>query len=163
MPLIPAPVAAPTDRPLDGLADAPPAVRPRLLLVERDAAVGVTLTKALCAYHEVEAVPDGLAAAFATRGTPPDLVIIDLYLPGTDNLTLIRAMRADPRTIGIPIIILTAPAHRELLLRCLSAGASNFLLKPFNVAELLMCVRIELRLRDPLAETSLTPPAFTNP
>ena len=163
MPPVPTPVAAPTDRPLDGLADAPPASRPRLLLVERDAAVGATLTKALCAYHEVETVPDGLSAAFAARGVPPDLVIIDLYLPGTDNLPLIRAMRADPRTAGIPVIILTVPAHRELLLHCLGAGASNFLLKPFNLAELLMCLRIELRLRDPLAGTFLTPPAFTNP
>ena len=84
------------------------------------------------------------------RHQPPDLVVIDLGVPGTDNLTLIRALRADPRTALRPVILLSASTHRELLLRCLTAGASNFLLKPFNSAELLTCVRLELELRGPL-------------
>ncbi len=55
-------------------------------------------------------------------------------------------------TAHLPIVILTASMHKELLLRCLAAGASNFLLKPFNTAELLMCARVELQLRAAHAE-----------
>ena len=155
------PASTPVDRTPDASVAASPAYRPRLLLIERDEAVQFSLTKALTAYHKVQIVPDSLAAVFAAQREPPDLVIIDLYLPGTDNLSLIRSMRADARTTSIPIIVLSTPTNREILLLCLSAGASNFLLKPFNVAELLMCVRVELHLRTPSTDLFSNSPALT--
>ena len=114
----------------------------------------VMLSLMLSSHYQVEVVGDGLEACQAARRQPPALLIIDLSVPGTDNLTLIRAMRADPRTALMPIIILTASTHKELLLRCLADGASNFLLKPFNTAELLMCAQVELQLRGAHAEPS---------
>ena len=105
------------------------------------------LTKMLSGHYRVVAVSDAMAACQITKSHPPDLVVIDLYHPGTDNLTLIRSLRADPRTEMLPIVIMTASVHRELLLRCLTAGASNFLLKPFRITELLTCVGLDLELR----------------
>lgn len=125
--------------------------RPGLLLVEKDTAMCAMLTEMLSPHYQVEAVSDGLTACHAAKSHPPDLVIIDLYVPGTDNLTLIHSLRADPRTTMLPIVMLTASVNRELLLRCLTAGASNFLLKPFRMADLLTCVRLDLELRGPHA------------
>ena len=127
---------------------------PRLLLVERDETMRAILPKTLSTHYRVEAASDGLEACRAAKLRPPASLLIDLSIPGTDNLTLIRAMRADALTARIPIIILTASLHKELLLRCLAAGATNFLLKPFNTAELLMCIQVELDLRGPCAESS---------
>ncbi len=120
---------------------------PRVLLVEKDPAMCIMLTKMLSTHYRVKAVSDSQAARQAVKFQPPDLVILDLYLPGTDDLALIRSLRADPQTTLVSIITLTASVHRELLLRCLTAGASNFLLKPFRMAELLTCVRLDLELR----------------
>ena len=128
-------------------AASPPPVQPRLLLIEMDPTMCTMLTDMLAGHLQIEAVRDGLTACQAAKQNPPNLVIIDLYMPGTDNLTLIRTLRADALTAMIPIIMLTTHTYRELLLRCLTAGASNFLLKPFNMAELLTCVQVEMELR----------------
>ena len=130
----------------------PRSEQPRLLLVEKDAAMGAVLTRMLAPHYRVEAVGDALAACQSAKGHPPDVAVVDLCVPGTDNLTLIQSLRAETRTALLPIIMLTASTNRELLLRCLTAGASNFLLKPFNTSELLTCVRLELELRGPLVE-----------
>ena len=113
------------------------------------------LTRVLSAEYQVEAAEDALEAYQAAKLRPPALIVIDLYFPGTDNLTLIRATRADVRMAHLPIIILTVSTHKELLLRCLADGASNFLLKPFNNTELLTCARVELQLRAAPAASGL--------
>ncbi len=125
----------------------PAADRPHLLLVEHDEAMRITLTATLAEHYRVRSVGDGLEACQAARLQPPALIVADLYAPGTDSLTLIRAMQADPRTAGLPLVVLASSIHKDLLLRCLAAGASNFLLKPFNTEEMLMCLRVELQLR----------------
>ena len=119
------------------------------------AAMSAALTRMLATHYRVEAVADSLAACHAAQDHPPDAAVVDLCVPGTDHLALIRSLRAETRTALLPIIMLTASTHRELLLRCLTAGASNFLRKPFNTSELLTCVRLELERRGPLAEPPL--------
>ena len=118
--------------------------RPRLLLVEDDLEICALLAEALSIPYEVEAVGDGLAGWYAAQRRPPALVIIGLSVSRTDLLVLTRALRANPRTATMPIILLTGSADRELLLSCLAAGADHFLLKPFAVDELLECARLEL-------------------
>ncbi len=77
----------------------------RLLLVEKDEAMRDMLLKMLCPHFRVEAVADGLTACHAAKLDSPTLVLIDLYMPGTDSMTLIRAMRADARTVTIPVMV----------------------------------------------------------
>ncbi len=129
-----------------------PARTPRLLLVENDTAICALLTEALSARYHVAAVSDGLAAWQAAQHLPLDLVIVGLYIRGTDSLILIQSLRADSRTAMLPIIVLTSSVDRDLMLRCLNAGASNFLLKPFGITELLACVQLELELHGTLTE-----------
>ena len=135
-----------------------PAGTPRVLLVENDTTICALLTEALSACYDVEAVGDGLAAWHAAQHLPPDLVIVGLYVRETDSLVLIQSLRADPRTALLPIIVLTSSADRDLMLRCLTAGANHFLLKPFGITELLACVQLELELHRALTEPRKLPP-----
>ncbi len=132
--------------PADGL---PPADRPRVLLVEGDVAMCTMLIELLGASYQVEAVSDERAAWQTAQQDPPDLILVGLYTRGLGCLFLIKSLRANAATAMLPIVVLTASVDRELMLRCLEAGASNFLLKPFGMSDLLACVELELELHAP--------------
>jgi two-component system cell cycle response regulator len=83
----------------------------------------------------------------AAQGDRPDLVLLDVGLPDMDGVAVLRAMRSDPQTADIPVLMFTAAADRALRLRALAAGADGFLDKPFDDAVLL--ARIRSLLRDP--------------
>ena len=131
---------------------APAGEPPNLLLVERDAAMRLVLGKVLSTHYRVEAFGDGSEAYEASKLRAPAVVIIDLSLPGTDHLSLIQNLRGEARTAHLPIIMLATGLHRDLLLRCLAAGATHFLLKPFGVTELLTRANEDIPLRRTHAE-----------
>ncbi|MFJ9523624.1 SpoIIE family protein phosphatase [Kitasatospora sp. NPDC101801] len=91
--------------------------------------------------HRVTAVPDGRRALAEARAQVPDLVVSDVMMPGLDGLHLTQALRADPRTAGVPILLLSARAGQEAAVEGLTAGADDYLVKPFATAELLAHVR----------------------
>ncbi len=70
------------------------------------------------------------------RKTPPDLVIVDLMFPGADGFDLCQAIRADPDTALMPIVILTAHPSRENVARAVQLGINGFVAKPFDANEL---------------------------
>jgi two-component system, OmpR family, KDP operon response regulator KdpE len=115
----------------------------RLLLVEDDPAIRTMLIRALRDRgHAVASVPaglDGLQAALADR---PDLVVLDLGLPDVDGLELLRMLRAVSR---VPVIIATARDDEADIVRGLDAGADDYVVKPFNAAQLDARVRAVLR------------------
>jgi two-component system alkaline phosphatase synthesis response regulator PhoP len=84
----------------------------------------------------------GLAAA---RDTPPDLVSLDLMLPGLSGLDVCRALRDDNRTASLPIIMLTARGEESERIVGLDAGADDYVVKPFSPNELMARVRALLR------------------
>ncbi|MER7167082.1 SpoIIE family protein phosphatase [Micromonospora sp. NPDC000207] len=96
--------------------------------------------------HRVEAVADGQAALDAVRVHPPDLVVSDVMMPRLDGLQLVAALRADPRTAGTPVLLLSARAGQEASIEGLDAGADDYLVKPFSAAELLARVRANVEL-----------------
>lgn len=84
----------------------------------------------------------GTDALEAVRSDPPDLVILDHMLPGLSGLEVLTALRADPATCGVPVMMLTARGRdREAATR---AGADSFISKPFSNAEMLAEVRAML-------------------
>jgi DNA-binding response OmpR family regulator len=98
---------------------------------------------------------DGFRVAVAATGTeglaafsarPPDLVLLDLMLPGINGLEVCRAIR---RTSAVPIIIVTARAGEAEKVVGLEAGADDYLTKPFSIAELRARIRALLRRTDP--------------
>jgi two-component system response regulator RpaA len=87
----------------------------------------------------------GVEGLQAARREPPDLVILDVIMPGMDGYTVCREMRQDALLAEVPILFLTAKAKDEDKITGLSAGADDYLGKPFNVDELLLRIRAILR------------------
>lgn len=94
----------------------------------------------------VEAVTDGQQALDAVRARPPDMVVSDVMMPGLDGLQFVTALRADPRTAAVPVLLLSARAGQEAAIDGLQAGADDYLVKPFAAAELLARVRANVKL-----------------
>lgn len=81
-------------------------------------------------------VHNGQAAIDAALADPPQLIVMDVQMPVLDGLTATRRLRAEPRTAGVPIIVVTALAMAEDRTRCLEAGAASYLSKPVDLREL---------------------------
>jgi DNA-binding response OmpR family regulator len=90
---------------------------------------------------EVTAVADGTAALAAARSELPHLAVLDVSMPGATGLEVCAALRADPATAGIAILLLSAGASLDDVARGLSAGADAYLAKPFSVAGLVSQIR----------------------
>jgi PAS domain S-box-containing protein len=94
---------------------------------------------------EVLAAADGQAALEAARADPPDVVLTDIMMPRLDGFGLLRALRDDPTTRMIPVILLSARAGEESRVEGLEQGADDYLIKPFSASELL--ARIEAHVK----------------
>jgi putative two-component system response regulator len=97
--------------------------------------------------YRVLAVADGEAGLTTVDAEQPDLVVLDIGLPGIDGLEVCARLRAEPRNATLPIIMLTARAQLDDLVSGLGAGADDYLAKPFRQPELLARIRAALRLR----------------
>jgi len=100
----------------------------------------------LARHWTIEAVQDGAAALAAARERAPDLVLTDVMMPEMNGFELLQALRADPRTREIPIILLSARAGEESRVEGLEAGADDYLVKPFSARELTARVGAHLEL-----------------
>ncbi|MBI4801595.1 MAG: response regulator transcription factor [Elusimicrobia bacterium] len=96
---------------------------------------------------------DGLSGAAAALRERPDIIILDLLLPGMDGLEVCRRIKMDVRTVSIPIIMLTAKGEESDKVAGLELGADDYVTKPFSVKELLARVRAVLRRPAAAAET----------
>jgi two-component system, OmpR family, phosphate regulon response regulator PhoB len=91
---------------------------------------------------------DGITGADTAIHERPDLIVLDLMLPGRDGYSVFRQVRRDPRTSHIPVIMLTARAQTEDRIQGLEAGADDYLTKPFSPKELVLRVNAILRRAD---------------
>ena len=136
-----------------------------LILVVDDSRVVVeTLTFILSNQgYEVESRSDGescwdrLVAGAEGKQPKPDLLLLDLNMPGIDGLTLLRRIRADERFALVPVIILTAETDSDTRLLALEAGANDYLYKPVQTVELLARVRtlIDWKLAERLQQRKM--------
>jgi adenylate cyclase len=127
-----------------------------VLAVDDDPADLALLRKLLprLGYATIEAT-DGLQALSVINDRHPDLVLLDVMIPGLDGFEVCRRVRSKPELTGLPILLLTALDQAEDLAAGLEAGANDFLAKPFNEVELTARVRSLLRtkaLHDRLAD-----------
>ena len=95
--------------------------------------------------YRVTVVASGEDALAATRAKMPDLIVLDLMLPGVDGLEVCRRLKSDSKTRGIPIVMLTAKGSEADVVAGLELGASDYVTKPFSPRELVARVRAVLR------------------
>lgn len=121
-----------------------------LFCVEDDDDIRELMLYALSAAgFEAEGFPDGAELMRTLDGCVPELIMLDLMLPGEDGLSVLRRLRADPATASVPVIIATAKGAEYDKVTGLDLGADDYLVKPFGMMEMVSRVRAVLRRSAP--------------
>ena len=101
--------------------------------------------------YQVQSASDGAAALELATGTAPDLVVLDIMMPRMDGLQVLAALKAEPTTKEIPVVMLTAKTSDSDLWQGWEAGADYYITKPFDLEELLRFIGY-LQVNGQLAE-----------
>lgn len=129
----------------------------KIMVVDDDEIVARTIERTLRAGgFQVVVVHSGVEALRAARRNPPDLMVLDVLMPGLDGYEVCRQVREDPLLRDLPVLFLTAKGKEEDRIAGLQAGADDYIGKPFNLDELYLRVRAILR-RTRRFEESETP------
>jgi two-component system phosphate regulon response regulator PhoB len=122
----------------------------RILVVEDEPAIQELIAVNLSrAGHVVQRTGSAEGAKGFLNASLPDLVVLDWMLPGMSGLEFLRTLRAEERTRGISLILLSARVHERDMVAGLESGADDYVTKPFSVRELLARVAAVLRRRVP--------------
>lgn len=119
----------------------------RILIVEDDPDIALSLRLKLEREgdYAVETAVDGADGLRAALGSPPDLILLDVNLPGMDGFEICRRLRKDPATASVPIIMLTARIDEADRVAGLEFGADDYISKPFSPKEAVARIRAVLR------------------
>jgi len=120
--------------------------RAKVIIIEDDKYMQLILTEYLNKLYEIEtfnSVLDGLT--YLQNGNIPDLIVSDLNTPGVNGFELISQLKASTFFNQIPIIIISGDDSSEKRIKCLNLGADDYIVKPFNPAELEARVRVILK------------------
>jgi DNA-binding NarL/FixJ family response regulator len=133
----------------------PPATRPARILIVDDEPLNVDyLEQELESLGFItETAADGLEALEQVAAAPPDLVLLDVMMPGMDGISALRVLKGDPETRLIPVVLMTALNAVEDRVRGIEAGADDFLSKPVDDRELVARIRTALSLKRVIDET----------
>lgn len=123
--------------------------RLKVLVVEDDRAIRAVLTGGLAPSFDTLKAVDGQAALELLEESPelPDVVLTDVAMPRMDGFELCQKLRAHPRLREIPIIMVTANADRDFKIKALDFGVDDYVMKPFDLAEVKLRVRNLARVR----------------
>lgn len=118
-----------------------------ILIVDDDVTARETLVAMLEGeYYDLQLAKDGFQALRMLEQIQPDLILLDIMMPGMDGFEVCRRIRSTPQVAEVPIIVLTALDDRDSLLRAIEAGADDFITKPADRRELTARVRTIVRL-----------------
>jgi PAS domain S-box-containing protein len=120
--------------------------RPHVLVADDNEDMRHYIATLLNPDYEVTTAIDGMDALAKALADPPDLVLTDVMMPNIDGFGLLAALRAQPSTMGVPVVMLSARAGEDGTVEGLEAGASDYLSKPFSARELLARVKANLEL-----------------
>ncbi|KAI8821132.1 uncharacterized protein EV422DRAFT_567461 [Fimicolochytrium jonesii] len=118
----------------------------RVLLADDNADMRAYVKSILGKVWRVTEVSDGLQALESVKANPPDCIVSDIMMPNLDGIGLLRALKGDPKTKGIPVILLSARAGEEARVDGLQMGADDYLVKPFSGKELKARVQSHLEV-----------------
>lgn len=117
----------------------------KVLVVDDEETVAQTIEHALRRDHQVWVTHNGIEALKAARQVNPDLIVLDIVMPGMSGLEVCRELRRDPLLKSIPILFLTGLIRVEDKIEGFEAGADDYLTKPFDIRELTWRVKAILR------------------
>lgn len=117
----------------------------RVLVVDDDLEVAKSIEASLRKQYQVSVVHSGIKALKEARRHQPDIIVLDVIMPGLDGFETCRQLRADPGLADIPILFLTALGRPEDRVAGLRAGGDDYLTKPFNLEELHLRIKAILR------------------
>ncbi len=122
-----------------------------ILIVEDEPDAAALLVFHLrAAGHDPSVAEDGAKGLRVARTTRPDLILLDHMLPSMSGMDICRALRAEPATTDIPVIMLTARADEADRVRGLECGADDYVTKPFSMRELMLRIERHLQRRAPV-------------
>lgn len=114
----------------------------RILVAEDDPSIRTMIVKVLSQHYDVVVASDGKAAlARAAEAPAPDLLLLDVMMPGLDGHAVAGAVRKLPGLKGIPIIFLTAKTGPAEVIKGIQSGARHYITKPFKIDDLLLRVK----------------------
>jgi len=118
----------------------------KILIVEDDIFMQAILEEILSSTYDIDMRSNGMdALSFLQNGNIPDLIIADLNTPKLNGLQLVEQVKVSDFFNSVPIIILSGEESSDKRIQCLDAGADDFIVKPFNPAELEARIRVVLR------------------
>ena len=118
----------------------------KILIVEDDIFMQAILEEILSSTYDIDVRSNGMdALSFLQNGNIPDLIIADLNTPKLNGLQLVEQVKVSDFFNSVPIIILSGEESSDKRIQCLDAGADDFIVKPFNPAELEARIRVVLR------------------
>lgn len=118
-----------------------------LLIVEDNHTSLLLMREILTTFgYKVEAVKDGYQAIAHAEASHPDLILLDVMMPGIDGFETCRQLKANPSTETIPVIFLTALSNAEDIVRGFEAGGADYIVKPFNNPEILARIKTQLNV-----------------
>lgn len=132
--------------------EGPRDARSEVLVCEDNPDMRKLLAHVLSAEFRVRVARNGREGLEAVRERPPELVLTDIMMPEMSGTELCQALKEDPETEAIPVILVTSKAEREMKIDGLELGADDYVTKPFHSRELLARVRSLVRLRELQAE-----------
>ncbi len=120
--------------------------RKRIIVVEDERDMAELVAMRLKREHyDVDTAHDGVDALRKIRSSPPDLVVLDIMLPGMSGTDVLKELRTDPRIASTPVIMLTARSEESDILLGLHLGADDYVTKPFSMSVLTARVAAVLR------------------
>ena len=128
----------------------------RILIVDdTPASIKILAAKLTSEYYEVLTATDGPSALVAVESDAPDLVLLDVMMPGMDGFEVCRRIKDNPETTHVPVVMVTALGSTEDRVKGLEAGADDFLTKPVDDITLFARIRSLVRLKHMLEQWRL--------
>ena len=140
------PATKTSHRSFAGESEQRPTESARVLLADDNHDMREYVQRLLARQYTVVAVENGEQALAEALKDPPDIVLTDIMMPNLDGFGLLKALRDDPRTATIPVIMLSARAGEEAQSEGMEAGANDYLVKPFTARELMARVGAHLAI-----------------
>jgi PleD family two-component response regulator len=122
-------------------------MKPKVLVVDDDPVNIELLEGYLSKDYDILKAYNGNEALIIVEANPPDIILLDLIMPGINGFEVCKKLKDDPKTDHIPIVIVTSLHETEDRNKAIEAGADDFITKPFDIVELSVRVKSHLRTK----------------